>query len=276
MKFNDINLHDYKLVVFDIDDTLVGKEHVLDPFTKEVLFRLREKGFSFTLATGRNLPSAKPLADELEIELPLILANGGILQTRHEEMLSKTTLPLDATRQVIEICEARGADLVVYIDNGIYLKVMNENIYPIYSNVVSGLFEVGEWDAIIGKLVNANKCLVVDNYVRENLIEIGEIFEEALKGCVDILHTSTSLVEVMPRGVTKVTGIRKLADNMDIPLEKIMAFGDFNNDVEMLAAVGLGLAVENASSRAKTAADLVIGSVEEHGPAKFLQELLDR
>ncbi len=276
MKPNDINLRDYKLVVFDIDDTLVGKEHVLNSFTKEVLFRLREEGVSFTLATGRNLPSAKPLADELEIELPLILANGGILQTRHEEMFSKATLPLGATQQVIEICEARGADLVVYIDNGIYLKVMNENIYPIYSNVVSGLFEVGEWDAITGKLVNANKCLVVDSYVQENLIEIGEIFEEALKGCVDILHTSTSLVEVMPKGVTKVTGIRKLADSMGIPLGEIMAFGDFNNDVEMLAEVGLGLAVENASSRAKTAADLVIGSVEEHGPAKFLQELLDR
>lgn len=211
MKFNDINLCDYKLVVFDIDDTLVGKEHVLDPFTKEVLFRLREEGVSFTLATGRNLPSTKPLADELEIELPLILANGGMLQTRHEEMLSKTTLPLGATRQVIEICEARRADLVVYIDNGIYLKVMNENIYPIYSKVVSGLFEIGEWDAIMDKLADANKCLVVDRYVRENLIEIGRVFEETLNGQVDILHTSISLVEVMPKGVTKETGIRKLA-----------------------------------------------------------------
>ena len=177
---------------------------------------------------------------------------------------------------MIEICEARRADLVVYIDNGIYLKVMNENIYPIYSKVVSGLFEIGEWDAIMDKLADANKCLVVDRYVRENLIEIGRVFKEALKEWVDILHTSTSLVEVMPKGVTKVTGIRKLADSMGIPLCEIMAFGDFNNDVEMLAAVGLGLAVKNASSRAKTAADMVIGSVEEHGPAKFLKELLDR
>jgi len=133
-----------------------------------------------------------------------------------------------------------------------------------------------QWGAITGKLADANKCLVVDSYMRENLIEIGRVFEETLKGRVDILHTSISLVEVMPKGVTKETGIRKLADGMGIPLDEIMAFGDFNNDVEMLAAVGLGLAVENASSRAKTAADLVIGSVEEHGPAKFLQELLDR
>jgi len=276
IKIDDIKLHDYKLIVFDIDGTLLGKDHVLDPFTKEVLFRLREEGIPFTLATGKNMPSTKPTADELEIELPLILTNGGMLQTRHEEMLSKTTLPLDATLQVIEICEAREKDLVIYIDNGIYVKEMNENIFPVYNNVVSGLFEIGEWDAIRSKLADANKCLVVDSFVRENLIEIGKVFEEALKEQVDILHSATSLVEVMPKGVTKVTGIRKLAGNMGIPLDAIMAFGDFNNDVEMLAAVGLGIAVENASPRAKAAANLVIGSVEEHGPAKFLKELLDR
>lgn len=276
MKTGDINLHDYKLIIFDIDGTLVGKDHRLDTFTKEVLFRLREEGFPFTLATGKNLPATKPLADELEIELPLILTNGGMLQTRHEEMLSKKTLPLDVTLQVIEICEERGKDLVIYIDNGIYIKAMNENIFPIYNNVVSGLFEIGEWNAITGQLVDANKCLVVDSFVRENLIEMGEVFEKALKGRADILHASTSLVEVMPKGVTKVTGIRKLAVSMGIPMDAIMAFGDFNNDAEMLAAVGLGIAVENASPSAKAAADLVIGSVEEHGPAEFLKELLDR
>jgi len=276
MKPGNINLRDYKLIVFDIDGTLVGKDHALDSFTKEVLFRLREEGFPFTLATGKNLPSTKPLADELEIELPLILTNGGMLQTRHEEMLSKITLPLSVTRQVIEICEVRGKDLVIYIDNGIYIKAMNENIFPVYSNVISGLFEIGGWDAITGKLMDANKCLVVDSFVRENLIEMGKVFEKALKGRVDILHTSTSLVEVMPKGVTKVTGIRKLAVSMGILMDEIMAFGDFNNDAEMLAAVGLGIAVKNASPRAKEAADLVIGSVEEHGPAEFLKELLDR
>lgn len=275
-KLSDVSLHDYKLIVFDIDGTLVGKDHVLDPFTKEVLFRLREEGFPFTLATGKNLPSTKPLADELEIELPLILNNGGMLQTRHEVMLSKITLPLSVTRQVIEICEVRGKDLVIYINNGIYIKAMNENIFPVYNNVISGLFEIGKWNAITSKLADANKCLVVDSFVRENLIEMGEVLEKALKGRVDILHTSTSLVEVMPKGVTKVTSICELAGKMGIQMDEIMAFGDFNNDAEMLAAVGLGIAVKNASPRAKEAADLVIGSVEEHGPAEFLKELLDR
>ncbi|MDO9547134.1 MAG: HAD family hydrolase [Pelolinea sp.] len=272
----DISINKYKLIVSDIDGTLVGKDHVLSTFTKKTLFRLREERFPFTLATGRNLPGISSLADELEINLPLILINGGMLQTRQEKMVSVTTLPLDVTQDVINLCEAQEKDLVIYISNGIYIKAMNENIHPVYNNVELGLFEISDWDTIKGELGGANKCLVVDSFVRENLIEIGNIFERELNGRADVLHTSSSLVEVMPKGVTKVSGISKLAASLDIALDEIMAFGDFNNDVEMLSAVGLGVAVENASSAAKAAADLVVGSVWENGPAVFLNELLDR
>lgn len=272
----DIRLNKFKLIVFDIDGTLVGKDHVLSPFTKETLVRLRGEGFPFTLATGKNMPATKPLADDLEIDLPLILINGGMIQTRQEKMLSVTTLPIDVTQDVINICEAREKDLVIYIENGIYFKAMNENIYPVYSNVKSGLFEISDWDTIEDELVAANKCLVVDSFVRENLIEMGKILENELDGRADVLHASLSLVEVMPKGVTKVSGISKLAASMNIAMEEIMAFGDFNNDAEMLSVVGLGVAMGNASPTAKAAADLVIGSVRENGPAVFLNELLDR
>ena len=63
---------------------------------------------------------------------------------------------------------------------------------------------------------------------------------------------------------------------MGIALSSVMAFGDYDNDIQMLAGVGLGVAVENASARAKEAADVVIGSAEEEGPARFLSDLLDR
>lgn len=276
INIGDISLDTFKLIVFDIDGTLVGKDHTLSLYTKNTLFRLRDEGFSFTLATGKNFPATKPLADEIEIDFPLILINGGMLQTRQENVLNVTTLPLDVTQDVINICEAREKDLVIYIDNGIYIKKMNENINPVYSNVQSGLFEVSDWDTIAGKLVRANKCLVVDSFVRENLIEMGKIFNKELGERADVLHASSSLVEVMPKGVTKVSGISKLAANMSITMDEIMAFGDFDNDAEMLSSVGLGVAVENASPAAKVAADLVIGPVSEDGPAVFLNELLDR
>jgi 5-amino-6-(5-phospho-D-ribitylamino)uracil phosphatase len=272
----NIDLNNYKLIVSDIDGTLIGSDHILSSYTKKTIFRLREAGYKFTVATGKNMPATISQANELEIDLPLILINGGMLQTRQGDIISVETLPLDVTDDVIKICEELEKDLVIYIDNGIYIRRMNENIYPIYSNVQSGLFEIGEWRSIKEHLIRANKCLVVDSYDRKKLIEMGIVFERLLNDRADVLHASSKLVEVMPRGVTKVSGISKLAASMGISMEEIMAFGDFNNDVEMLSAAGLGIAVENASPDAKAVANMVIGSVSENGPAVFLNELLDR
>jgi Cof subfamily protein (haloacid dehalogenase superfamily) len=271
-----IKLNDYKLIVSDIDGTLMGKDHQIHSLTRTIVSRLRADGIHFTLATGKSLPGTISQADALEIDLPLILINGAMLQTRKGEVLRQIVLPLDVTREVITICEDRESDLVIYIGDKILFKAMNSNIDQVYGHITSGLCEVGDWAAVRDSLTGANKCLVVDTNNRENLFEIGEVFEEAFNERADIIHTSSSLVEVMPKGVTKVTGIQALAESLDVKMHEVMAFGDFDNDAAMLSAVGLGIAVENASPRAKSAAKLVIGAVEEQGPAVFLEELLDR
>ncbi|HUV15829.1 MAG TPA: HAD family hydrolase, partial [Pelolinea sp.] len=85
------NLSDYKLIVFDIDGTLVGSSHQLNTTTKEILLRLHQIGMPFTLATGKILPATRDQADELQIKLPLILSNGGVVQTRKGEILFHST-----------------------------------------------------------------------------------------------------------------------------------------------------------------------------------------
>jgi len=271
-----INLRDFQLIAFDIDGTLMGSDHLIRPFTRDTLFRLREAGFPFTLATGKSLPGTISQADALEIDLPLILVNGGVLQTRSGSILHAITLPEDVVRTTIDLCEQEKRDLVMYDGDKIYFKEMNDNMRPVYGHLTTGLQAIGEWGTISARMAHINKCLVVDTTRREHLISMGEIFEAAFNGIVDVLHTSAVLVEVMPKGVNKLEGLKKLTEQMGIPISRVMAFGDFDNDVEMLSAAGLGVAVSNASARAKDAADLIVGSVDEEGPARFLAELIDR
>lgn len=269
------HLSDYKFIVFDIDGTLVGADHILHPFTKEVLLSLHDHGLPFTLATGKTLPATKAQADELLIREPLILSNGSVLQRRTGEILFHTFLPAAVTERVVEICEDLGEDLVIYKDDRIYIKRMNENIYPIYSIVKFGLFEIGEWSNLPGGAQQTTKCLIVNRRNSQNLFNLEGIFREHFDGQADIVHTSRVLLEVLPGGVSKATGVRRLADEMGIQMSEVMAFGDYDNDTPMLAAAGLGIAVQNASDSAKKAADLVIGPCEENAPAKFLKGLLE-
>lgn len=271
---NSYRLSDFKLIVFDIDGTLVGSSHELDPFTRNVLLKLHDVRMPFTLATGKILPATKTQADELEIQLPLIMANGSILQKRDGEVLYNAALPVNVTKRAIRICENLNKDLVIYIIDQIYIKKMNDNIQPIYSNVSSDLNEIGDWKMIYSQIEQVTKCLVVDIENQQNLFDLGNIFLKEFNGCADIVHTSAKLVEILPLGVTKATALKRLADDLDISMNEVMAFGDYDNDAPMLSAAGLGIAVENASAAAKSAADLVIGSCEENAPAKFLQELM--
>ena len=269
------NLSDYKLIVFDIDGTLVGSSHQLNTTTKEILLRLHQIGMPFTLATGKILPATRDQADELQIKLPLILSNGGVVQTREGEILFHSTLPLDITSKVIQICDEMDKDLVVYIDDRIYMKEMNDNISPVYSMVKSGLFEIDSWEKMDGLLAQINKCLIVDQNNPQNLKDLEEVFLNEFGDQADIVHTSTKLVEVLPKGVTKATAVKQLAEDMGINMSEVMAFGDYDNDAPLLAEAGLGICVENGSAAAKGAADLIIASCEENGPAKFLEKLMN-
>lgn len=271
-----INLEDYAFMVFDIDGTLVGRDKRLHPQTTATLGRLKEHSILFTLATGLNLLSAEPFADELAVELPLILANGAILETRQGEFLYRATIPPAVTREVIHLCQEERQDLIIYIENETYILKMTDNIFPIYKHVADQLTEVGEWKRIEDRLDQASKCLVADALSEDNLNRIGAVFRERFPTQVDVVRSTPALVELMPKGVNKAQGLRKLAGILGIPLEKVIAFGDYDNDAEMLAAAGLGVAVGNASEKAKASADMLIDTVDEKGPAKFLEGLMQR
>ena len=273
---HEVNLRDYKLIVFDIDGTLIGRNHALPKFTKETLLRLRGLGWNFTLATGKTLPATKDLADELEIDLPLILCNGGLIQKRSGEIMDRISMPMEVTREIARICDERGQDLVLYIEEGLFVRKLTDNMMPIYGIVQEGLHEIGNWGALGERLAFTNKCVAVDTRPENGLDALEEIFRDALNGRADMMRTSPELLDVVPRGVNKAVGLKKLAKKLGMKMGEVMAFGDYDNDAPMLAAAGLGAAVDGATQAALESADIQVGSCEQEGPARFLNQLINR
>ena len=264
-----------RLLAFDIDGTLIGADHKISPFTKTVLTRLRDQGVATTLATGRILPGVKAYADELEIEIPLIMSNGSILQDRHGRVAAQTCLPLEVVQAAIRIAREEGRDLVIYIKDKMYIEKITENIRPTYGPLLNnGLYEVGTWEAFADQLANASKCVIPDPFDEQHLFDTEPLLEQALNGRAVTLRTSPVLLEVQPKDVTKAKGLAQLAETLGISLQQVIAFGDYDNDVEMLQAAGLGVAVGNATPACLDAADLLVASPEEEGPAHFLEEFL--
>ena len=270
-----IKLSDYKLIVFDIDGTLQDSKHNLHPYTKNVLMKLHLAEIPFTLATGKTLPAVKPLAEVLEITLPLILSNGCMLQTIDGNVLEKYVLPFQIVQQVITICEEGGWDLAIYLEDGIYIKKMNHNLELLIDYGSPGLIEIGDWSNIAGRFGEVHKCLVVERSSPDDVYRLEKIYKKELADKVEYCHTLVGMLEVMPKGVSKFKAIQRLADMLGICMEEVMTFGDGNNDAEMLEGAGLGVSLQNGSDLAKASANLTIASSDENGPAKFLDELLN-
>jgi hypothetical protein len=154
------------------------------------------------------------------------------------------------------------------------MKEMNDDIFPIYNQVTNGIVEIGTWEMIMDRFAEVNKCLVIEQHLPQNLVNLEKRFLNEIGDKADIIFTSTKLLEVLPKGITKVTGITGVIDNLGIKMDEVMAFGDYDNDIEMLDAAGLGVVVENGSMAAKSNADLIIESCDQSGPAKFLESLM--
>lgn len=129
------------------------------------------------------------------------------------------------------------------------------------------------WRDLENALDSVTKIIIIN---RENPAFLNEIEKDLvfkLDGRAYTCHTLVPMLEVQPLGKTKASGLEIVTDMLGITMQNTIAFGDGNNDAPMLSAAGFGAAVANATALAKASADIVIGTNDECGPARFLAQL---
>jgi hydroxymethylpyrimidine pyrophosphatase-like HAD family hydrolase len=106
----------------------------------------------------------------------------------------------------------------------------------------------------------------------EKVLKVAELLDRHPKGKMfDFIRSERTLYEVLPKGISKAVALSKLAEILGV--NKTVAIGDYNNDVEMIKAATVGVAVENACDAAKAVADVITVNHEEHAIAKIIQDI---
>ena len=272
----EIELKNFKLVVSDLDGTIKDSEQPIHPFTLETFSKLDELGIHFTLASGRSLASLRSYAEQLNVRIPMVLANGCVVQSLNGEIHHHEYMPDLVTRQLFEITDRENSDMVVFADSQLYFKRMTPNIERIFGRIRDDVTEIGSWDMMGDHIQSVNKFMIIDWENLDRLDRLEAIFAKELDGKAEYLRTNIHHLEIMPKGVSKASGLEVLTKMLGITMREILAFGDFDNDAEMLKAVGFGAAVANATDNVKQNANQVIGSCSDNGPAVFLNELIQK
>ena len=265
-----------KLIMMDIDGTLLTEDKKFLPFTRSVLQVLHQKGVLLGLASGKPHFQIRYFADEWQLGFPfdvVIGMNGSEVYVEKEHQLyNYDCLSKDELKEITEILfDAEGGNLFIYLDE-----------WMIYQNDSESSRLSSIRNRIPYKVINDPS----DYWQRENakILDRFHTIEQAdyaasLLHCDDknyyCFKTQPTLLEIAPKTVNKVNALRMFCEKENISLKDVWTFGDMDNDAEMLKAAGTGICLINGAEIAKQAADQLTDFDNDHeGLAHYINDHL--
>jgi len=264
-----------KMLVLDIDGTIFKKDYTASDRVKRTLVNLSQNGVKVVLCTGRMYAATKSIAEELCLNTPVICYQGGLVKNIVDDnsTLLEKTMPVEYSREVINILKSKKIFFNLYINDVLMVEEDNYLIrqYVDARNIAYKV--IGNCDNL--DLTGLNKILAIDDnteLISSLQVEMAKKFKDKLY----VVRSTSRFCEFSHLDATKGNAVRFLADKWGIKKDEIMACGDNDNDIEMLLAAGVKVAMGNATERLKEIAGFVTKSVDEDGVpyavAKFIGE----
>lgn len=265
-------MSNYKLLVTDIDGTLVDSRQEVPEQNRRAVQRLLAAGILFTFATGRIEESTIPYARDLEANAPAILYNGAkIVDLERGETLFERNLPMDQAIAALEVASRFDVRTHLYIDGKVYVARIDSVVRDYAKKDRVDCIETGDLVAFLKSRHTSmppTKFLIIGGPESLGILhrEIQAVFPEG-----SLVKSDSCYLELLPPGVSKGAALSVLCDIIGLDPAHTVAVGDNMNDVEIIRAAGMGVAVENAHPDVKEHAAFVAPSNEECAVAAVIR-----
>lgn len=260
------------LIAVDLDGTLLSDEKTISAKNRSILFKLRQLGHQVVIATGRPYRASSTYYQQLALDTPMVNFNGAFVHHPLSPELFKTIhTPLDhqTARTIIETCEIfQVKNILVEVMDDYYLRYLNKGF--------AEAFTLNQAPSDYGNLNNIIKKDPTSLLIQPNDDQHHELKDLLSKAHAEVIDQRSwgapwHVIEIIKAGLNKAVGLEKIASHLNIPQDRIIAFGDEDNDLEMLEYAGYGVAMGNAIDQLKTVANEETSSNEESGVATFLE-----
>ncbi len=260
-----------RLVVSDIDGTLVDKQKQLTPATTDAVSRLEQAGIGFTVISARPMSGIMPIADTLGIDAPMAAFNGGIIFRRDGSIAEHHTIDGDVVRGVMAIAADAPVDIWVFADDRWYAST------EVGHHVDSERVSSNQAPVIVGDFSNlydrADKVTFVSDEAAM-LAELADRCKAAHGEDATIAQSQVYYLDVTALAANKGDGLVALAKTFDQPLAAVAVLGDQFNDVPMLERAGLAIAMGNAPDPVKASAHQVTTGNDADGVAHAIDTII--
>ena len=260
-----------RLLIADVDGTLVTKDKILTERARQAVRRLREAGIAFAITSGRPPRGMSMLIEPLEITTPVAAFNGGMFVHPDLSIIDQHVLSADVAARVIPTIEAHGLDIWVY--RGAEWFVRRRQAPHV---------DREEWTVKFPPTVVASFEGLLDNVVKitgisDDLDAVARCEADTRREAgpqVSAARSQPYYLDVTHPEANKGTVVKRLSEFLSIPPEQIATIGDMPNDVLMFEKSGLSIAMGNASAEVQQAAHSVTTSYEDEGFANAVERYI--
>lgn len=236
-----------QLVVSDLDGTLLNPQHKLTAYTKYMIKELVNHGVQFMLATGRHYQDVYLIAEQIGVDMCLITSNGARVHNHHGDLLYENHMPAHLVERVLELSQGFDIHRNLYQQDLWLVEEPHESLLSIHEE--SG-FEYNLRDFSQIDLNHIDKIYFTAQH--DVLVDLERTLKTELSEQLYITFTSPEYLEVMNLGVSKGQALQMILQERGLTSDQVMALGDGMNDKEMLALVGHGVVMDNASEAVKS------------------------
>lgn len=267
-----------KLIAIDMDGTLLSEDKSLHQEEIDALQKAVQAGYKIVICTGRPLSGVKSYMAQLNItgEDEYAIVNNGCSThyTKNWDMVSWRQLTKEDMLYLYDISKQTKVQLTLFDEDHYFVVGEEPNERVVFDANIVGLKPtvISIDDAVSGDYTMF-QAMFLDN--PEEVDKFQQQFEAELANRFSVVRSQNYIFEAMPSGVNKASALAELTKRLAIKPEEVMAIGDGNNDLEMLAFAGVSVAMGNATSRVKEIATHNTLTNNEHGVAHIIEKLLE-
>ena len=266
----------YKLLVLDVDGTLLNDEREISKRTLAALLKVQQMGVRIVLASGRPTYGLMPLAKTLELGNygGFVLSYNGcqIIKAQNGEILFERRINPEMLPYLEKKARKNGFAIFTYHDDTL-ITDSPDNEYIKNEALLNNLKIIREDEFSTAIDFAPCKCMLVSDKEKA-LIGLEQPWEKRLAGTLDAFRSEPYFLEVVPCGVNKANTLGALLEHLGVTREEVIAVGDGVCDVTMLQLAGMGVAMGHSQDSVKVCADYVTASNEEDGVALAVEKLI--
>ncbi|QAS51638.1 Cof-type HAD-IIB family hydrolase [Halobacillus litoralis] len=261
------------LIALDLDGTLLTDAKVINEKTKNTVKSAMEQGHIVVIATGRPHRASIDFYHDLGLETPMVNFNGALIHHPKDQRWDAVHSPLGirTAHKIIHTCQELGVkNILAEVMDEVYLDQYDEEIMSIF-HTENNTITVGRLQANLKEdptsiLIHPEEEKI--KQLRAQLDEHASLIDHRKWGA------PWHVIEIVRAGMNKAVGLDKIARYFHIPKDRVIAFGDEDNDFEMIEYAGVGVAMGNAINELKDIANHVTHTNEQNGIGEFLNDYL--